>query len=44
MHLDSKAEWAMVDDSIHCLADQGTDEFWEKLMKQKLGGEPTNDE
>ena len=37
MHLASKSEWAIVDDSIHCLQDQGSEEFWASFMEAKSG-------
>lgn len=35
MHLNDKAGWALVDESIHCLADQGTQEFWATFAEAK---------
>jgi hypothetical protein len=35
MHLSSKANWALVDNSIHCLNDQGSSEFWSSFMESK---------
>ena len=37
MHLASKSAWALVDDSIHCLNDQGSKEFWTSFMESKQG-------
>ena len=35
MHLRSKAPWALVDEDIDCLEDQGSSEFWESFMKRQ---------
>ena len=35
MHLNDKAQWALIDESIHCLADQGTPEFWATFTEAK---------
>ena len=35
LHLASKAAWAMVDESIECLQEQGSTEFWETYMASK---------
>lgn len=35
MHLEAKAGWALVDEGIDCLEDQGSPEFWESFMKRK---------
>jgi len=38
MHLDSRAQWALVDEDIECLKDQGTPAFWQAFMERKQGG------
>lgn len=35
MHLNAKAPWALVDESIDGVEDQGSPEFWEHFMKRK---------
>ena len=35
IHLQSKAEWAIHDSGIACVADQGSTEFWTELMHRK---------
>ena len=35
MHLNDRAQWALVDEGIHCLADQGTPEFWAGFAEAK---------
>jgi hypothetical protein len=37
MHLGRKARWALVDENIHCLEDQGTPEFWAGFAEAKRG-------
>jgi len=34
MHLAKKKSWALVDESIHCLDDQGSDQFWRDFMQE----------
>lgn len=33
MHLSDKARWALVDEDIACIQDQGSTEFWDSFMK-----------
>lgn len=35
MHLDGRPQWAMVDEDIHCLQDQGSFEFWTEFGESK---------
>lgn len=35
MHLEARANWALVDENIHCLQDQGSPEFWARFGESK---------
>jgi hypothetical protein len=38
MHLNDRAKWALVDEQIHCLLDQGAPEFWAEFAEAKRRG------